>query len=151
MARWKDGPDSTWKFEVLVTEVNLQVLKRKRNAETQLNTELTKIRRLEKVVKKLEKKTKEQSKAIVQLRTGHSSNMRGLSLKSWPQCSRQQQYNQQRLAAKVQGALSFCEDEGFEPRFVELKNKDTYKCDILDVKNGTYSGKENISPTPAYP
>ncbi len=69
------------------TEVNLQVLKRKRNAETQLNTELTKRRRLEKEVKKLEKKTKEQSKAIAQLRTGHSSNMRGLSLKSWPQCS----------------------------------------------------------------
>ncbi len=152
LARWKDGPDSTWKFEVLETEVNLQVLKRKRNAETQLNTELTKRRRLEKEVKKLEKTTKEQSKAIAQLRTGHSSNMRGLSLKSWPQCSRQQQYNrQQRLAAKVQGALSFCEDEGFEPRFVELKNKDTYKCDILDVTNGTYSGKENISPTPVSP
>ncbi len=29
LARWKDGPDSTWKFEVLETEVNLQVLKRK--------------------------------------------------------------------------------------------------------------------------
>ncbi len=107
LARWKDGPDSTWKFEVLET---LQVLKRKRNAETQLNTELTKRRRLEKEVKKLKNKTKEQSKAITQLRTGHSSDMRGLSLKSWPQCSRQQQYNRKQwLAAKVQGALSFCE------------------------------------------
>ncbi len=36
--------------------MNLQVLKRKRNAETQLNTELTKRIRLEKEVKKLEKK-----------------------------------------------------------------------------------------------
>ncbi len=58
LARWKDGLDSTWKFEVLETEVNLQVLKRKRNAETQLNTELTKRRRLEKEVKKLEKQNK---------------------------------------------------------------------------------------------
>ena len=99
--------------------------------------------------KKIETKTKKRSKAIAQLRTGHSSTTRGLSLKSWAQCSRQQQHNQQRsLAARVQGALSFCTDEGFEPNFVEL---DTHKCDILDFTNGTYSDRENISPTPVSP
>ena len=48
LARWKDGPDSVWKFEVIETEVKLQLLKRKRSAETQLETERTKIRKLEK-------------------------------------------------------------------------------------------------------
>ena len=152
LARWKDGPDLVWKFEVIETEVKLQLLKRKRSAETQLETERTKIRKLEKEVKKLETKTKKQSKAIAKLRTRHSSTTRGLSLKSWAQCSRQQQHNRQRsLAARVQGALSFCTDEGFEPNFVELKNIDTHKCDILDITNGTYSDKENISPTPVSP
>ena len=46
LARWKDGPDSVWKFEVIETEEKLQLLKRKRSAETQLETECTKIRKM---------------------------------------------------------------------------------------------------------
>ena len=59
---------------------------------------------------------------------------------------RQQQYNRWRaIATEIQSALSFCEDEGFKPRFVKLENVHTQKSDILDISNATYSVKKMSS------
>ena len=126
-----------------------QLLKRKRSAETQLETECAKRRKLESEVRRLEKTAKKQSRTIALLKSGHSEHLQshGVSVPG-----NMQQHNRRRtIATEIQSALSFCEEKGFKPHFVELENIDTQKSDILDVSSATctYSDKENVSPATA--
>ena len=58
------------------------------------------------------------------------------------------QYNRKKqLASDIQGALSFCKEEGFRHCAVEVENTEAGKRDIIDYSTGTYCGKENTSPS----
>ena len=129
LMKWKDGSEAMWKFEV-----------NERLVEAQIEEESTKRKKLESEVKVLRKTTKIQAKVIARLKTGRLENSRGSSSKSWLQYSRQQRYNKKNLANGVQGALSFCEDEGFKPHSIELENLDTGSHEVLNVESGVYSG-----------
>lgn len=140
LLNWKEGKDSVWNFEVSEVEVNRQLLKRKRCVEAQIEEEVEKRRKLESEVKTLQCTTKKQSKMIARLSTGHKTNSRGPSSKSWCQYTRQQQYNKRKsLASSVQGALTFCEEEGFKPCSVEIENVDTGKHEVIDMASGVCS------------
>ena len=137
---WKDGKGNLWNVEISEVEVNKQLLKRKRCVETQIKEESVKRRKLEHEVKTLKSATKKQAKVIARLKTGREENSRGSSSKTWSQYSRQQQYNKRRnLAGGIQGALSFCEEEGFKPCSVEVENVDTGQHEVIDVASGAYS------------
>ena len=58
--KWKDGPNSSWNFEVSESEVKWQLLKRKHSVETQLEVECTKRRKLERSSKTGENKNSNQ-------------------------------------------------------------------------------------------
>ena len=142
LAQWKEGA-SVWNLVINESEVNQQLLKRKRNAETKLEEESIKRRKLEAEVGKLQKSSKQQSKVIARLRTGLSENSRKSS-KPWSEYSRQQQYNRKRsVATSIQGALSFCKEEGFKPLLVEIENIDTGNREIVDASSGTFHRKES--------
>ena len=142
LAQWKEGA-SVWNLVINESEVNQQLLKRKRNAETKLEEESIKRRKLEAEVGKLQKSSKQQSKVIARRRTGLSENSRKSS-KPWSEYSRQQQYNRKRsVATSIQGALSFCKEEGFKPLLVEIENIDTGNREIVDASSGTFHRKES--------
>ena len=142
LTKWKDGKESMWDLEVNEGEVNRQLLKRKRVVETQLDEELSKRKKMEVEVKALRKTSKNQAKVISRLKTGRSEKSRGSSLKPWNCYSRQQQYNKKKtLARSISGALSFCEDEGFKPCYVEIENIETESVEVLNLSSGTFSTK----------
>jgi hypothetical protein len=43
------------------------------------------------------------------------------------------------LASGIQGALSFCEEEGFKPCSVEVENVDTGQQEVINIASGAYS------------
>lgn len=143
LANWKDGTNCTWNLKIDDNEVKQQLFKRKRSAEDQLQLEISKRKKLEGDIHKLEKSTK---KVITQLTTGRKSKS---SSKSWKNYSRQQQYNKRRnLANSIQHALRFCENEGFKPHVIELENIDTHACEVLDINTSTFIEKDK-STSPA--
>lgn len=149
LSLWKDGKDAIWNFTVGEVEVNRQLLKRKHAINTVLQEECTKRRKLETEVKILKKTTKSQATVIARLKTGRLESCRGSSSKSWYEYSRQQRHNKKKnLAGGIQGALSFCQDEGFKACEVRLKNVDTGNCEMLDIDNLTFSkdAQENTDP-----
>ena len=64
LAKWEDGKESTWNFEVGEREVNRQLLKRKQTVETLLEEELSKREKYEMEVNVLRKVTKQQAKVV---------------------------------------------------------------------------------------
>ena len=140
LAKWKNGKESVWNFNVNEVEINCQMLKRKRSVEALLEDESAKRKKLDSEVKQLQATTKRQAKIIAKLKTGSQVNSRGSSSKSWLEYSRQQQYNKKRkLASTIKCSLSYCEDEGFKPKTAEVENIDTGRHDILDITSGTFS------------
>lgn len=143
LINWKDGKGSLWNLEISEVEVSRQLLKRKRCVETKIKEESVKRRKLECEVKTLKSTTKKQAKVIARLKTGRKENSRGSSSETWSQYSRQQHYNKRRnLASGIQGALSFCEKEGFKPCSVEVENVDTGQHEVIDIASRAYSQKD---------
>ena len=69
-----------------------------------------------------------------------------LTTKEWNNCTRQQQYNRKKqLGLNLKTALNFCETTGFEPRLVEVKNKNKGTCEVFDINTGTFSDKVTVS------
>ena len=69
---------------------------------------------------------------IARLKNGRKENSRGSS--TWSQYSRQQRCNKRRnLASGIQGALSFCEEDGFKPCSFEVENVDTGEHEVIDI------------------
>lgn len=136
---------STWNLQVHQPSLN-NLVKRKRKLESELSEESTKRRRLETEIKTFQKTAKDQSQTIARLAAGRLKKSRGLSERLWSECSRQQQYNRKRRVARsIQGALSFCEGEGFKPCTIEIENIDTGNRQTLDVDSGSFSSKEGHS------
>ena len=132
---WKDGKDSTWYMTINEIEVKAQLLRKRYITEEKLKDETSKRRKFESEVNTLEKRVKKQAKEIAALKsctvTSHHSQ------KSWSDCSRQQQYNKKKkLARELTGATSFCEDSGFKPCNIELKNIETGKHELIDLTTG---------------
>jgi hypothetical protein len=142
LAQWKEGSASVWNLVIKESEVNRQLLKRKRNAETKLEEESIKRRKLEAEVGQLQKSSKQQAKVVARLRTGLSENSRRSS-KPWSECSRQQQYNRKKsVATSIKGVLNFCKEKGFKPCSVEIENSDTGNREVVDASHGTFHRKE---------
>ena len=112
---WKDGKNSTWYMTINETEVKAQLLRKRCKTEEKLKDETTKRRKLQSEIDTLEKKVRKQAKEIAALKSGTVTTH--CSQKPWSSCSRQQQYNKKKqLASELTGAVSFCEDSGFEHR-----------------------------------
>lgn len=122
-----------------------QMLKRKHDMEKQLNDEQTKRIKLEGEVRKLNHTSRQQSLALVRIKSGRLENSRGSASKAWSEYSRQQKYNKKKSLAKgIHVALGFCEDEGFHPRSLELENVDTGTCEVLSISDRTYSSSKDL-------
>ena len=144
LSQWQNGPDANWMFTINEMEVNNQSLLRKRKVEAHLHEESHKCKKLESEVKMLHQKTEKQ---IARLKSGQSERTRKSS-KSWTQYSRQQQHNRKKqLASDIQGALSFCKEDGFKPYSIEVENTETGKHEVIDYSTGTCYSKENILPS----
>lgn len=116
LATWKN---ENWEFSIPDVEVKRQLLVRKRKVEIQLDKEIVKRQKLEKEVAVLTTTNKHQAD-IIRAKKSYSFT------KEWNDCSRQQQYNRKKqLGDNIKTALSFCEAKGFEPKLVEIQNKDT--------------------------
>ena len=147
LSKWKEGSEANWTFTINETEVNCQSFLRKRKVEAQLHEESQKCKKLEKDIKVLNQTTEKQARIIAKLKSGQSDRTRRAS-KSWTQYSRQQKYNRKKqLASDIQGALSFCQEDGFKPCAIEVENIETGMHDVIDYSTGTFCSKENISPT----
>jgi len=60
--------------------------------------------------------------------------------------SRQQKHNRKRkMADDIIGTLSLCEMNGFKPKSIELEDTDSGKYEMLDIVNGSFSKKENLT------
>ena len=115
--------------------------------EAHLHEESQKCKKLESEVKVLHQKTEKQSRIIARLKSGQSESTRKSS-KSWTQYSRQQQYNRKKqLASNIQGALSFCKEDGFKPCSIEVENTETGKHEVIDYSIDICYSKENILPS----
>ena len=137
LEHWKD---SMWEFCIGTVELNKQLLSKKRQVERELDKEVTKRRKLESEVTVLKETNKQQANAIMKSKNSY------INPKKWSKCSRQQKYNRKKqVAGDIKSALNFCEMKGFKINSVELENSDTGKCEILDIKNGSFSEKENTS------
>ena len=86
---WKEGKGATWKFSVSDTEVNRQLLHRKRKAEN-LEEEISKRQKCEQEIEILQAKLQEQTKILGQ--SSHKKYVR----KPLSDCTRQQQYNRKK-------------------------------------------------------
>ena len=132
--KWKDGKESTWNFVIDGVKLNHQLLHQKREAEVQLNEEILKRKKCEEEVLKLQD---------VILNQDHKRHRKPLS-----EVSRQQQYNRKKeLASNVKTCLTCCENEGFQPCLLELKDKNTGDQMILNVNKGTFTLKDETKTT----
>ena len=91
LQKWKEGIHSTWQLTVSSTEVNSQLLQKRKSDELKLKDEISKRQKLEKENKKLKGTVKIQAKKIADLQSGTSTVYRQAS-KLWSDYSRQQRY-----------------------------------------------------------
>ena len=74
-----------------------------------------------------------------------------LHIKSWEECTRQQQHNRKKvLAHEIEGALQItCKNKGFGTHSVKLQFINTGNIEILDISTGAFSDsyKENLLDT----
>ena len=138
---WKEGKGATWKFSVSDTEVNRQLLHRKRKAEN-LDEEISKRQKCEQEIEILQAKLQEQTKILGQ--SSHKKYVR----KPLSHCTRQQQYNRKKeIINSAQKSLSHCKNEGFQPRLVELEEIDTGKSVALDLAKDTFNYESSKADT----
>ena len=89
IAKWRS---SNWQLTVGETEVNKQLLSRKRSLEDSLQSEIAKRRHLEQQVDELKEKVEQQAEVIMKKGPSRKAYLR----KPLEECSRQQQYNRKR-------------------------------------------------------
>ena len=141
--KWKNGNQSTWKFTVNASEVNSQLLKKRKSDAIKLENEVCKRQKFESENKGLKKVVKKQAKKIASLQSGTSTSYRQSS-KSWSEYSQQQKYNiKKKLAKKVATTLSFCDENNFELCHVVFKNTDKGTLEKLDVLMGEFTTQDN--------
>ena len=139
LGSWKDGENSTWYMTINETEVKAQLLRKRHKTEEKLKDETSKRRKFQNEVDTLEKTVRKQAKEIAALKSGNTVTTHR-SQKSWLSCSRQQQYNKKKqLASELTGAVCFCEDSGFKPCNIELKNTETGKHELIDLTTGKFT------------
>ena len=138
---WKEGKEATRNFMVNDTEVNRQLLNRKRKAEN-LEVEMSKRKKCEEEITTLQAKLQEQTRIIEQ------SSHKKYTRKPLSDCTRQQQYNRKKeIVNDVQNSLSHCKNEGFRPHLVELEEIDTGENVTLDLTKVTFSYKSRKADT----
>ena len=119
LAQWKDGRDSLWRLTIGATEVNKQLLSRKRSLEDTLQSEMDKRKRLEHKVEELQEKVQQQATRKPYLR------------KPLEECSRQQQHNRKKEMIKVVNTA--CRSEGYNPCSLQLANRDNGKHEVITI------------------
>lgn len=86
LQKWKEGIHSTWKLTISGTEVNSQLLQKRKSDELKLKDETSKRQKLEKENDELKSTVKSQAKKIAGLQSGTSTVYRQAS-KSWSEYS----------------------------------------------------------------
>ena len=134
LEKWKKCPYSSWKFTYTSTQ------SRGKRVALKLEEEVCKRQKLESECKQLTTTVKKQVKKIASLQTGTPVSYRQSS-----KCySRQQKYNiKQKLAKNVTTALSFCDENNFQPHEVTFKNTDNGKLEKLNITAGKFTSQEN--------
>lgn len=103
--------------------------------EVQLNEEISKRKKCEEVLKL--------QKTILRQGSSQVTHRKPLS-----EVSRQQQYNRKKeMATNIKTLLTCCENEGFQPCLLELKDKISGDQVVLDVDKGTFTGKDESLKT----
>ena len=140
LLKWKEGPDAVWTFTVGESEINKQLLHRKRSMEEELHAETTKRRCLEVKVDKLQTKVKQQAQVIINTNVSRKKYLK----KPLADCSRQQQYNRKKKMIKeVNTSLSVCKTEGYDPQYLEIQSKETGNCEVIDLSGESVSDRSN--------
>ena len=91
LLKWKEGPDAVWTFTVGESEINRQLLHRKRSFK-ELHAETTKCRCLEAKVDKLQEKVKQQAQVIINTNVPRKVYLK----KPLADCSRLQKHNRKK-------------------------------------------------------
>ena len=141
---WKEGPESVWFLCVSSVEVCQQLVKRKRQVETELIQEAQKRRRLENDLATLKwemstlQKVHKRDANLSRLRHGLQENTN--SSKPWQSYSRKQQTRKRKsLASEVRVALSsVSSNEHFTPLSVQFETK-ILVTENLDITHGCFS------------
>ena len=142
--QWKE---TVWPFAVNVSELNEQLLLRKRQLENKLESEVAKRQKMEtnsasllKEVKQLRKVSTNQARTIVSLKAGRSENSHTSSSKNWSSYSRMQQSRKRkRLLDDVKAALSVCDSSHFVPVSVDMENVESGQGEKIDLRKGTFA------------
>ena len=122
------------------SEINKQLLHRKRSLEEELLAETTKRRCLEVKVDKLQTKVKQQPQIIINTNVSKKKYIK----KPLADCSRQQKYNRKKKMIKeVNTSLSVCKSEGYDPRYIEIQSKETGNCEVIDLSGESASDRTN--------
>ena len=145
--QWKE---TVWPFAVNVSELNEQLLRRKRQLENKLESEVAKRQKMEtnsasllKEVKQLRKVSTDQARTIVSLKAGRRENSRTSSSKNWSSYSRMQQSRKRkRLLDDVKAALSVCDSSHFVPVSVDMENVESGQGEKIDLRKGTFATQE---------
>ena len=119
IAKWRS---SNWQLTVGETEVNKQLLSRKRSLEDSLQSEIAKRRHLEQQVDELKEKVEQQAAVIMKKGPSRKAYLR----KPLEECSRQQQYNRKKEMTKAVSIA--CENEGYSPHSLQLECRESGQC-----------------------
>lgn len=139
LLKWKEGPDAVWTFTVGESEINKQLLHRKRSLE-ELHAETTKRRCLEAKVDKLQEKVKQQAQVIINTNVHRKAYLK----KPLADCSRQQKHNRKKdMIKEVNTRLSVCKTEGYNLRCLEIQSTDTGSYEVIDLSMQSVSDKSN--------
>ena len=104
LQKWKESIHATWKLTVNVTEVNSQLLRKRKRDELKLKDETSKRRKVENENRELKSTVKKQAKKIAGLQSKTSTVCRRPS-KPWSKYSRQQKYNIKRRYLRMFAVL----------------------------------------------
>ena len=142
---WKEGPESVWFLRVSSVEVCQQLVKRKRQVETELIQEAQKRRKLENDLATLKGEMSTLQKAhkrdanISRLRRGLQEITRANSSKPWQSYSRKQQTIKRKSVSEVRVALSsVSSNEHFTPLSVQFETR-ILVTENLDITHGFFS------------
>ena len=120
------------------TEVNTQLLRKRRITEDKLTNETNKRQKLESQVDNLEKTVEKQRIQILNLKLGNDS-IPQRSQKPWSELTRQQQYHRKRkLAKNLENITSLCESSTYKPCNMEVQNIDTGVCEVINFRTGQF-------------
>ena len=128
--------DSNWNFIVGETEINKQLLCKKRSLEESFQSETVKRRRLEQEVDKLKAKVQQQAQVIISNGPSRKAYLR----KPLAECSCQQRHK--RKKQMIEDVNNACKIEGYNPCSLELESRNSGQLEIFTLRKQDLSSNE---------